>query len=600
MAKIIIINIDNNNKDIKVKEDDFVVLLNHNSYNDKYKKNLIDTNKLIVNKDYLNILKENEKIIKRNIIFKKKKKIQNYHNTLKNFINFNLYYFINFYLYSNLLVEKLIKNYKIIKFEYHGYSKENELVFSKIFKEILNEKSLKYKKKLKILNYNIKINKKKKILEFFYNLYNSLKNFFFIDKNYILLNTSSYRMFEFLEEYNLVKNKCFFLEGTKDIKIKNIFSNKIFFQEYLNSERMEKNKFLINSIINTKNLKENPSLLCYSIYIFIKKYLSFSINNLIVELKNLELNLNKKKPKFIFSSNSLGVGYFLGEYAQKNNINNMIISHGTHVNSNNRLISLGWVNSSKYLINSIFNKIAVQSPLMESFLKKNSYDKNKFIFTGPIAFESYKKSLEIQYQQNKLKILKKFKINKNKIILLHASTPKNIENLRPITFETIDEYIYQLKSLINLVKDNNDIHLIIKFRPMKNLNYETFKKLLDFKNNNVSISVNDELKDLLFMSKALISYSSTIIEEMLNFKKPLILMDLFNRYCHIDEKGNKKMCNFKYQPFAYCNTLKKLRIAIDEIVKINLKKYKYNNFWKDYIYDNYKCKNFKKYLNKIL
>ena len=599
MPKIIIINIDNYSKNIKVKEDDIIILLNHNSYNVKYRKNLIDINKLIVKKDYLNILKKNKKILKKNIIFKKNKSSKNYDKTLKNFINFNLYYFVNFYLYSNLLVEKLIKKYKINKIEYHCYYKENESVFSKVFKDILNEKTLKYKKLFKIINYNNKIKSNKNILEFFYNLYNSFKNIF-IDKNYILINTSSYRMFEFLKENNLFKYKCFFLEGSKNIKIKNIFSNKVFFQDSLNYKRIEKNKLHINSIINTKILKKNSSTLFYSIHIFIKKYLSLNINNLLIELKNLEINLNKKKPKFIFSSNSLGIGYFLGEYAYKNNINNMIISHGTHVNSNNRLISLGWKNSSKYLIGSIFNKIAVQSPLMESFLKKNNYDKNKFVFTGPIAFESYKKSLKIEYEQNKLEILKKFKINKNKIILLHASTPKHIENLRPITFETIDEYIYQLKSLINLIKNDNYIHLIIKFRPMKNLNCETLKKLLNFKNKNVSISLDDELKDLLFTSKALISYSSTIIEEMLNFKKPLILMDLFNRYCHIDEKGNKKRSNFKYQPFAYCNTLKKLRISIDEIAKLNLKSYKYNDFWKDYIYDKNECNSFKKYLNKIL
>ena len=136
MPKIIIINIDNYNKDIKVKEDDIIILLNHNSYDVKYQKNLIDINKLILKKDYFKIIKENEKILKKNFIFKKNRNSENYNNTLKNFINFNLYYFVNFYLYSNLLVEKLIKKYKINKFEYHCYYKENESVFSKIFKNV--------------------------------------------------------------------------------------------------------------------------------------------------------------------------------------------------------------------------------------------------------------------------------------------------------------------------------------------------------------------------------------------------------------------------------------------------------------------------------
>ena len=148
----------------------------------------------------------------------------------------------------------MIKKYKINKIEYHCYYKENESVFSKVFKDILNEKTLKYKKLFKIINYNNKIKSNKNILEFFYNLYNSFKNIF-IDKNYILINTSSYRMFEFLKENNLFKYKCFFLEGSKNIKIKNIFSNKVFFQDSLNYKRIEKNKLHINSIINTKILK---------------------------------------------------------------------------------------------------------------------------------------------------------------------------------------------------------------------------------------------------------------------------------------------------------------------------------------------------------
>ena len=68
-------------------------------------------------------------------------------------------------------------------------------------------------------------------------------------------------MFEFLKENNLFKYKCFFLEVSKNIKIKNIFSNKVFFKDSINYKRIEKNKLHINSIINTKILKKNQKII---------------------------------------------------------------------------------------------------------------------------------------------------------------------------------------------------------------------------------------------------------------------------------------------------------------------------------------------------
>ena len=48
------------------------------------------------------------------------------------------------------------------------------------------------------------------------------------------------------------------------------------------------------------------------------------------------------------------------------------------------------------------------------------------------------------------------------------------------------------------------------------------------------MSVDDKLNDLLCISELLISYSSTIIEEMFNFKKPVLLLNLFNKYNHLE------------------------------------------------------------------
>ena len=117
----------------------------------------------------------------------------------------------------------------------------------------------------------------------------------------------------------------------------------------------------------------------------------------------------------------------------------------------------------------------------------------------------------------------------------------------------------------------------------KVLSYETFKNSL-INSKNYTISVKENLSSLLDASDCLISYSSTVIEEMLNYKKPVILFDSFKRYCHIPHKIIKNNSEFKLAPINYLTNTSQLEKSLKSLKSINMNKFQKNKFWSQFIY----------------
>ena len=275
------------------------------------------------------------------------------------------------------------------------------------------------------------------------------------------------------------------------------------------------------------------------------------------------------------------MGRFLGEFSYYNKIPSIVISHGTHTFHKDKRINSEWKESARFLMNPFknsFKYISAQSPLTNEFLLKNNHAK-KIIKTGPIIF-SHK--IESRLRDSSTKHLPKK-------MILHASTPKIFSAFKPITFESVEEYIKQINSIISVIDKIKNFHLIIKFRPIYNmsnnvvLSYETFKKSL-INSKNYTISVKENLSSLLNASDCLISYSSTVIEEMLNYKKPVMLFDSFKRYCHVPHKIVKNNLEFKLAPINYLTNTSQLEKSLKSLKNINMNKFQKNKFWSQFIY----------------
>ena len=124
----------------------------------------------------------------------------------------------------------------------------------------------------------------------------------------------------------------------------------------------------------------------------------------------------------------------------------------------------------------------------------------------------------------------------------------------PWIYESYNEYVNNIKELIEHLKNQANIELKIRFREGPECDLETFQKFINIKQYEfVKISKNDFFYDL-DNSDCLISFSSTSIEEALFSNKRVLIYSGYSQYKHINYKfegegdiiyANKKNISYK-------------------------------------------------------
>lgn len=218
--------------------------------------------------------------------------------------------------------------------------------------------------------------------------------------------------------------------------------------------------------------------------------------------------------KMVLSQMALGETRLLGELAQKLGIPSYLISHGSHVPTVDPCAQSEWASHGEQLISNVYDTQLIQSPWTIAHLDSiGKHTKN--ILSGPILFS---KCGRIR--------------RSNQLTILHAGTPKHYDALRLCIYETLDEYINHLNDLILATSHMERLHLRIRFRPIKDFSEDDLKGCL-IAGSHYSIEVGGDLSDSLSDCDLLVSYSSTVIEEALNNKIPVLLYSSDDRYCHI-------------------------------------------------------------------
>ncbi len=159
--------------------------------------------------------------------------------------------------------------------------------------------------------------------------------------------------------------------------------------------------------------------------------------------------------------------------------------------------------------------------------------------------------------------------NNKKKYFLYASTIKDFSNLHFLGVEMFYEYFKSLKDLDHIAEKLKE-NIIVKVHPTVSPCTRMLKKI--FKNLNFA---NTKIDNLLENAIALISYSSSSIEDSLNSKVPVILYDPFDRYRHIEEKKPKSE-NESVHYSSSKNNLIKTMIALKEKKIFNFDDYVYN------------------------
>ena len=487
------------------------------------------------NKDNYNIFKPNknsEISIQKKIIYNSKKFDQefkkNYYllkdldkGIIENIHNITFITLFSFlYLIGNLKeFEKftLIYNKKIYKFE--NFDEFIPLFLKKIF----------HKKNQGFFNY-LKLKKKSSFYEIVIKLSNLICRLGKKTNSTIIVGSLLTK--KILDESDK-ENIVFQLTSYYDFKVYhlifNIFSLLNFFKK--------KKKFYYFPILNDQksfhNFKKNLFNFFNSFkdknFKYFKNILLDELNNYCQNQMNLKDDICKLldfvKPKCVFVDQlRFGLSTILASSTLSRKIDVILVPHGS--------ISIPNEEYSEFVLSIcarglIYSKIASYSVAQSkiSFEAIKYYDKNlKILKSKPLLFgkNSYKKNKE----------------KNERFVFLHASTPKSLSKW-PWIYESYNEYVNNIKDLIDKFKNLSNIELRIRFREGPECDLETFKKLVDInKNDFVRISKNKDFFKDLEESDCLISFSSTSIEEALFLNKKILIYQGSKNYRHINYKFN--------------------------------------------------------------
>lgn len=291
--------------------------------------------------------------------------------------------------------------------------------------------------------------------------------------------------------------------------------------------------------------------------------------------------LKARKPVFAVTNQASGFHYAFGELCRKQKINALLISHGSHVPHEEKWAKLEWDEHARFMINSHYPLVAVQTPWAEKFLKNQDGLISKLVLTGPLLY-----SRNIRDNHEKTKLRKKlFPENWKKKILLHAATPFGWYYFSPWVNLTQDEYILHINDVIRAVEKIESFYLAIRIR-LKSFPGMSLKevKSLFISSDCYGIYTEGSFEEYLNASDLLVSFSSTTIEEALQNKIPVLQYDPFNRYCHIPAQKLEKEKSPKISPIYYTSSFMNLSWGIKWIRDYHLNiKGSHNLDWSTHI-----------------
>ena len=494
------------------------------------KINFIDPFNLVNNDFHKKTLVEGEKFV--NSLILEKNISETINLEIKSTLRVRFYSVV--FLFE--LINKILKKYKSISIIIISNSSKTHKLNSFLVEDIVSN-----------LFSNIPIEKNKAGIK---PVSNDCKNYLYsidltINKNKknILINTLGYnfkrlifsKLFDFgYKFYSFDTNKVSFL---KKILLK------ILKVEIIKIKRTANNSNN-NSIIKEINYKFSDEKIRQTILILIEKLQSY-FSNFYNKKKAIDLFLKDNSFSLILTNMLRGEGGFITENKMVS-CPSVCISHGTVAEKFNEYDEI----YKKIIASSVFGGnseyLAIQSKIAEKSLNTHKFDKKKLI-TGNFLFSEKHKGF---FSQKKS--------------ILFAVTLKKFYNLQFLGVEMFYEFIRNL-DLLNKFSSEKKIKIIVKIHPSEANCIHSLRK--NFSN---LIFTNEPVEKIFAKVFVTISFSSSVIEDSLNSKVPVILMDQWKRYVHC------KFSNDEKSPICYVDNYDSLSQAIKKILKV--KKFNFDEF----------------------
>lgn len=470
-----------------------------------------------------------------------------YKRSLLTSIIFKFQFFVYKSSYFYLLITRMVKDNDIdvVIFQNHTFlgSESRNLIsyFKKTFRNelgieiiIQNDYFLDTKKLkgffgllIKKVIFNVSLNLTKTI--------NHFLSFLNANNRVIAISDDSYGIESAIDAKNKPKLKKIYLRKTK-FKVRDllgIFNSEattLFIptiEDYItDSSNSQKNKKSeINLNFNFLNKQEEGFLL----------FLMHEYKNIFLAYESYSLNILKAFNVASFvSQQGHGLYSIFSEICQEKKLKTIFVNHGSQIPNPENLASKLWEIQSEVHINACFEYKLLQSYFDLIYLNQTNHFESKKLWSGPL-----------------IKCLKNVsEIKNDQLIFLFASTPKQLDNCRPLIYETFDEYIFKLKMLCEYFVSKENLSLQIRHRESDYLSNKDLENILKMPNN-VSISKSMSFKEDLSRCDYLISYSSTCIEEALISKKKVILFDINDQYQHLNNSFFNELIIENKHNFAY-------------------------------------------------
>jgi len=250
----------------------------------------------------------------------------------------------------------------------------------------------------------------------------------------------------------------------------------------------------------------------------------------------------KLKPKVVFLNLIRGVDGYIASLSKELKFNSICIPHGTVSKSFNRYDEI----YKKIIAENVFSGDAkyfvLQTKIAEQSLNTHKI-KGKTINIGNVIFSNVPTS---NFGQKKF--------------ILYVVTMKDFINYQFYGVEMYYEFFENLKTLEEIAKVNR-LKIVVKPHPSINYLTKDLEKIfsgLTFSNSNID--------KLLKKTFATISFSSTVIEDSICSKIPVILFDQWKRYKHCESCLD---VNRKNELIYYVNNSEDLLKAIRTIRSSN-------------------------------
>lgn len=281
-----------------------------------------------------------------------------------------------------------------------------------------------------------------------------------------------------------------------------------------------------------------------------------------------------------------GLWYIAAELLPKIGKPSLFISHGTHPVPINQYHEISIFNMCRGFMLGDYSHVALGTPVQEAHLQyfKDKYEwiRNKEIKTVPLIFADL---TEIDKLKNKTSL----GFLPHERVIVHAVSLKWRGTERYYFLETMDEYLSGLADIVSAVNKIDNARLIIRLHPGFDLSNEELQFFLP-ESNRYIISKSGQFKDVLSVSDMLISYSSTVIDEALINKIPVLLYDKWDRYNHFQTEVYNNGKQTDIFPVCYVNNKDKLGDAINFMLNkikntkkedMDISKYKYMEDYRD-------------------